>query len=144
MSRGTVQEPLGRQLAMTAKLLAHEFNAALAAAGGSLPTWLVLHTLASGEWRTQHGIAQALGIEGATLTRHLDALEEAGLVVRQRDPADRRAIRVEPTDAGRELYARLLQAARTFDGRLRAGFEDGELEQLQALLNRIAENLRGR
>jgi len=144
MSRGTAQQPLGRQLALTAKLVAHEFNAALVAAGGSLPTWLVLHTLSSGEWRTQHGIAQALGIEGATLTRHLDALEEAGLVARHRDSNDRRAIRVEATDAGRELYARLLRAARAFDSRLRAGFEEAELEQLQALLDRIVENLRGR
>ena len=82
----------------------------------------------------------AEGIEGATLTRHLDALEQAGLVVRTRDATDRRAIRVEPTDAGRTLHQELLRAVLAFDKRLRAGFDDAELEQLRALLLRIEEN----
>jgi len=140
MSTRTVKEPIGRQLALTAKLVAQEFNAALVGAGGSIPTWLVLNMLLHGNWSNQHSIARALGIEGATLTRHLDALEQAGLVVRTRDATDRRAIRVEPTDAGRTLHQELLRAVLAFDQRLRAGFDDAELEQLRALLLRIEEN----
>jgi DNA-binding MarR family transcriptional regulator len=141
MSTRTVKEPIGRQLAMTAKLVAHEFNAALVGAGGSLPTWLVLSMVLNTDWSTQHGIARALGIEAATLTRHLDALEEAGLVVRRRDGSDRRAIHVEPTDAGRELHGALRSAAVAFDKRLRAGLDDAELEQLRTFLLRIEANL---
>jgi MarR family transcriptional regulator, transcriptional regulator for hemolysin len=140
MSRGTRIEPIGRQLALTAKVVATEFNAALADAGGSIPTWLVLNMLIHENWSSQHSIARALGIEGATLTRHLDVLEESGLVVRRRDGQDRRAIRVEPTDAGRELHGRLLQAAAAFDRKLRTGFEDAELEQLRSLLLRMEAN----
>jgi MarR family transcriptional regulator, transcriptional regulator for hemolysin len=140
MSSRTVTEPIGRQLALTAKLVAQEFNAALVRAGGSLPTWLVLNMLLQGGWGSQHSIAQALGIEGATLTRHLDALEQAGLVVRRRDADDRRAIRVEPTDAGRKLHGELLAAAVAFDKRLRAGFDEAEVEQLHELLLRVEAN----
>jgi MarR family transcriptional regulator for hemolysin len=140
MSTRTVKEPIGRQLALTAKLVAQEFNAALVRAGGSIPTWLVLNMLLQGGWGNQHSIARALGIEGATLTRHLDALEEAGLVVRRRDAADRRAIRVEPTDAGRKLHRDLLAAAVAFDKRLRAGFDEAEIEQLRELLLRVEAN----
>jgi MarR family transcriptional regulator, transcriptional regulator for hemolysin len=141
MSTRTVTQPIGRQLALTAKLVAQEFNAALMGAGGSIPTWLVLNMLLHGNWSNQHSIAQALGIEGATLTRHLDALEQAGLVVRTRDATDRRSIRVEPTDAGRKLHGELLRAVIAFDKRLRAGFHVGELEQLRGFLLRIEENL---
>src|SRR5262249_47466069 len=137
MSSGTGIEPIGRQLALTAKVVASEFNAALAEAGGSIPTWLVLNMVIHESWNSQHSIARALGIEGATLTRHLDALEETGLVARRRDEHDRRAIRVEATDAGRELHERLLSAAIAFDKRLRNGFEEAELEQLRTLLLRI-------
>ena len=133
-------EPIGRQLALTAKIVATEFNAALAEAGGSIPTWLVLNMLIHESWKSQHSIAQALGIEGATLTRHVDALEEAGLVVRRRDEHDRRAIRVEATEAGKALHARLLGAAIAFDKRLRGGFDEAELEQLRSLLLRIEAN----
>jgi MarR family transcriptional regulator for hemolysin len=133
--------PIGRQLALTAKLVGSEFNAALVRAGGSLPTWLVLNTLINGDWRNQHSVAQAVGIEGATLTRHLDALEEAGLVVRRRDEHDRRSIHVEASEAGRDLHRRLVGAAGAFDERLRAGFDEGELEQLRSLLARLASNL---
>jgi MarR family transcriptional regulator, transcriptional regulator for hemolysin len=140
VSSGTRIEPLGRQLALTAKVVASEFNAALAEAGGSIPTWLVLNMLINESWQSQHSIARALGIEGATLTRHLDSLEEVGLVVRRRDERDRRAIHVEATEAGKELHERLLRAASAFDTRLRNGFDEAELEQLRSLLLRIEAN----
>jgi MarR family transcriptional regulator for hemolysin len=141
MSTRTVKQPLGRQLALTAKLVATEFHAALTHAGGSIPTWLVLNVLVHEDWSTQGGIARSLGIEGATLTRHLDALEEVGLVVRRRGDGDRRAIRVEPTEAGRALHRDLLAAAAAFDRRLRTGLSDAEIEQLRSLLLRIEANL---
>lgn len=140
-SRGPQALPVGRQLALTAKAVGHAFNAALAEHGGSIPLWLILSALERDKWRTQHELAAALGIEAPTLTRHLDALEQGGLVARVRDPADRRAVHVEPTDAGCELYQRLLQAAIAFDRRLRAGFSKQELDELRRLLLRLEENV---
>jgi MarR family transcriptional regulator for hemolysin len=133
--------PIGRRVALVGKALGYAFNAALGEAGGSLPIWLVLSSLERDRWRTQHDLARSLGIEGPTLTRHLDTLEQMGLVVRRRDEADRRAVRVETTEAGRALYQQLLQAAIAFDQRLRAGFSKQELDQLDALLLRLEENL---
>src|SRR3954469_13603863 len=102
--------PLGLQLAATSKAVSRAFNNALAEAGGTLPVWLVLAQLRGEHWRTQLDLARAVGIEGPTLTRHLDGMERAGLVERRRGGGDRRAVNVELTEAGRELHARLLQA----------------------------------
>src|SRR6266508_6367401 len=113
--------PIGRQLALTAKSVGQAFNAALSHAGGSIATWLILSTLEHDQWRSQHDLAAALGIEGPTLTRHLDMLERAGLVVRSRDATDRRTVQVETTAAGRELHQQLVEAAMAFDRRLRTG-----------------------
>ena len=54
------------------------FDDALAEAGGSIPMWLVLTNLKAAAWRSQHDLAGAVGIEGPTLTRHLDGLEQPG------------------------------------------------------------------
>ena len=131
--------PIGLRLALTAKVVSREFNDVLTEAGGSLPVWLVLSSLKSEHRHTQLDLARAVGIEGPTLTRHLDSLEESGLVVRHRDSADRRAVRVELTDAGERLYQALLKAAIAFNKRLTAGMSEQELARLQRSLEQLAQ-----
>ncbi len=133
--------PIGLQLAVTSKAVGRAFNAVLTEAGGSLPIWLVLNMLDGESWRTQHDLARAVGIEGPTLTRHLDGLEAAGLVIRRRHPVDRRAIQVELTDSGRALHGRLLKTVIAFNRKLRAGLDDDRIEQLRSTLARLEENL---
>src|SRR3954454_540044 len=113
--------PVGREIAATGKALDRAFSAALAEAGGSVPMWLVLLSLKQQRWRTQQELAAAVGIEGPTLTHHLDGLEGAGLISRTRDPEDRRAVRVELTPEGEARFAALREAATAFDDRLRRG-----------------------
>jgi MarR family transcriptional regulator, transcriptional regulator for hemolysin len=129
--------PIGLQLAHSSKAVSRAFSDTLADAGSSVPTWLILTSLMGESWPAQHRLARALHIEGPTLTRHLDGLEEAGLVVRRREADDRRAVRVELTDAGRAKHAELRRAVIAFDKRLRAGLTDNEIAQLRDLLKRL-------
>jgi MarR family transcriptional regulator for hemolysin len=135
------QPPVGLQLGNTAKAVSRAFNDALAEAGGTLPVWLVLSSVKSEDRRTQLELARAVGIEGPTLTRHLDGLEDAGLVRRQRDPVDRRAMRVELTDAGEELFQQLRQAVIAFNRRLTEGLSEQELDRFRRTLARLGENV---
>jgi MarR family transcriptional regulator for hemolysin len=137
-------EPIGRAVTAAAKQLSRAFGDELAAAGGSQPVWLILLALKQQHWRTQQDLAAAVGIEGPTLTHHLDGLERSGLIERARDPDDRRAMRVELTPAGEELFVGLRSAAMAFDRRLRAGVDDGELETFRRVLARLRENVAGR
>ena len=134
--------PIGLQLAHSAKHVARAFNDTLADVGGSMPMWFILTNLKGDEWRTQHELARALRIEGPTLTRHLDGLEEDGLVVRRRDPKDRRAVSVELTDAGRAKHAEMLRAVQSFNRRLLSGLDAEELDQLRTLLAKLEQNAR--
>ena len=136
--------PIGLQLARTAKAVGRAFSGALAEAGGSLPMFQVLTNLMGGRTPTQQELARALEIEGPTLTRHLDGFERAGLVTRTRDEADRRAVRVAITDAGRERHAVLLQAVITFDRRLRTGLDAATVDELRARLEQLQGNVVGR
>jgi MarR family transcriptional regulator for hemolysin len=135
--------PLGLRLARTAKAVGRAFNEALAAVGGSLPVWLVLSSLRGGGRPAQNELALAMGIEGPTLTRHLDGLEAAGLVRRVRDERDRRVVRVELTAAGEELHAALLEVVIDFNRRLRAGVPADELAALERTLARLEANVAG-
>src|SRR6195256_6744301 len=103
------ETPVGLQLANTSKAVGRAFNDRLAEVGGSVPVWLILSSLKSDERRSQLDLARAVGIEGPTLTRHLDGLEESGIVERVRDAADRRAMRVELTPEGERLFQTLRQ-----------------------------------
>src|SRR5215216_1696990 len=134
-------EPIGRALATTAKAVTRAFEDELAAAGGSQATWLILLALKQQAWRTQQEIAATVGIEGATLTHHLDRVEKAGLIDRARDPDDKRAVRVELTPAGEQKFLELAQAAMRFDKRLRQGLSEGEVDAFRATLTRLRANV---
>jgi MarR family transcriptional regulator for hemolysin len=139
MTRPTA-EPIGLRLARTAKTLNRAFDQALADAGGSLPTWLILLSLKTRAWGTQRELARAIGIEGATLTHHLDGLERAGLLTRTRDPNNRRVHRVELTDAGDAQFQRLRHAAVQFDKQLRTGLDDDDVQRLRDILTKLDAN----
>ena len=133
-------EPIGLEVTRTAKVLSRAFDEALGEGGGSLPTWLVLVSLVGGTHGTQRDLAEAVGIEGATLSHHLGRMEAAGVVTRRRDPENRRAQQVELTSIGEETFRSLLQHVATFDRQLRAGFTAKELAQLRGYLERLRVN----
>jgi MarR family transcriptional regulator for hemolysin len=137
--RGT---PVGLQLARTSKTVGRAFNDVLADAGGSLPVWLILSTLRGRAHASQHDLARGIGIEGPTLTRHLDQLEAGGLVRRVPHPDDRRAVLVEPTEAGVELHARLLEVVIAFNRSLTSGLSHDDLEALRRTLGVLEANVR--
>ena len=133
--------PIGLKLTRTAKDVSAAFDNALAAAGGSLPIWLVLISLKTQRLANQRELAQAVGIQGATLTHHLNAMENDGLITRRRAPDNRRIHLVELTEQGEELFGRLRNAAVTFDRRLRTGLTDDDLAAFETVLNRLHSNV---
>lgn len=137
---GPSDVPVGLLVSRTAKVLARAFDEALAAAGGSTPTWLVLLSLKTGGHRTQGELAEAVGVRQPTLTHHLDGMERDGLVLRERAPGNRRVQVVTLTERGEQLFLRLRRAAGSFDGRLRAGLDDTEIVELRRLLAQLVEN----
>jgi MarR family transcriptional regulator for hemolysin len=134
-------QPLGLHLTRVSRTVSRAFDDALAEAGGSLPVWLVLISLKSGQLASQRELAEAVGVQGATLTYHLNAMEAAGLVTRRRDPANRRLHLVEMTPDGDALFFRLRDVAMAFDQRLRAGLSESDASQLETLLTRLRDNV---
>jgi len=120
--------------------VSREFDQALVAAGGSRPIWLGLLALTINTEANQRQLADFVGIRGATLTHHLNAMESAGLVVRSRDPENRRSHVVRRTPVGDEIFLRLRGAATAFDTRLRRGLSAKDIDTLRTLLERLSSN----
>ena len=132
--------PIGLRLNQAARAVERAFDEALAAAGGTLPIWLVLLNLKIHRPANQRELAEAVGVREATLTHHLNTMDARGLITRTRDAANRRVQVVTLTDAGEAAFLRLREAAMAFDTKLRAGIADENLATLGTVLGRLAAN----
>ena len=79
-------------------------------------------------------LADRLGIVPRSLTTVIDALEEAGLVRREIDPRNRRAILLRLTDRGTGVRDELREARRRAAEDLFASLSDEDRETLASLL----------
>ena len=103
--------------------------------------WRTLTTLVRHEGINQGGLADLLEVEPITLCRMIDRLEEAGLVERRRDPADRRAWLIFLTAKAHPLLAQLRGLA---DGMIEdalQGLDDERRAALMETLGAIRTNL---
>ena len=137
----TSNDPLGRHLVFTAKAVREAFEETLSKAGGSLGIWFVLSALSDEGLISQSALGSHVHLEGATITHHIDRLEELGLVRRQPDPNDRRVRNLELTPEGERLHRLLLVAMREFEKRVFAGVGEKQRDELRATLDRISANL---
>ncbi len=86
-------------------------------------------------------ISQRLMVTGGNVTGVTDQLESEGLVVRESDPADRRAYTVKLTPAGRRTFARMAAAHEQWVIGLFAGLAAAEKEQVYKLLAKLKLSL---
>jgi MarR family transcriptional regulator, transcriptional regulator for hemolysin len=133
--------PIGLHLTRTARVVSQAFERSMAEAGGSAAAWQVLLLVRSEKWGAQARMAEAMGITGATLTHHLNALERQGLVRRWRQAGNRRVQRAALTPAGEQLFERLRDAAVRHDERLRSRLTDDETALLAELLDKLQAGL---
>ena len=104
--------------------------------GISLPQYRLLVSASQGSQRASE-LAAAVGVSRPTLTSLVDGLEDAGLVKRVPVATDRRGIRLELTDAGREATER---ADRALSERLR-GLVNGEAAAIAPITEGLVSSI---
>src|SRR6476620_4390584 len=124
-----------KRLGFAAKDSSH---AAFEGTGLSAFHFAVLALLEEDARETQAMIADALGYDRSHVVRLLDELEERDLVVRKRDPEDRRRHVVKMTPEGRKALAKLRTIVGRLEDRFLAPLDPSERAVLHALLVRLA------
>ncbi|QRA09898.1 MarR family transcriptional regulator [Burkholderia thailandensis] len=100
----------------------------------------MLFMLAVGKCSTAAELAREYGIDASAITRLLDRVEKRGLLQRVRSSEDRRVVRLELTDEGRELTKRMPEIFRSVLDQVLEGFTPEEVGFLKSMLRRILVN----
>lgn len=136
-----MDENIGTMLAQVSRLFRRRFDERARGIGVTRPQWQVLSLLKYHEGTNQGGLAEMLEVEPITLGRMIDRLQDAELVERRADPADRRAWRLYLTPKGEELIEQLRPfALETFDAALE-GVSAPDQAIVMGALDRMRSNL---
>ena len=111
---------------------------ALSELGMRAPEFAILHQLDEAGPLSQQALGRALRIHPSNLVAMIDDLEGAGLLIRPRDPADRRRYLLELTDKGRLRLERARRMALEAELELLSPLSRQERETLRSLLARVA------
>ena len=142
--RSRLAAEFGRDLFRAGQLWRREMDLGMRRLGLSDGTWRPLLYLGRmGGGIRQTDLAAALGIEGASLVRLLDALERGGLLRRHPDPEDRRSKVLQLTESGQETVEQIESAYEGVSQRLLVQIDEQELELCLRVFRKVEMTLRG-
>lgn len=127
----------------SARLLKRSFDARARALGVTREQAHTLSRLARHEGINQARFAELIEMGPIPLSRLIERLALAGLVYRERDPADRRARRLYLTRAGWEKLEQLRPLAQAVGAQACTGIPAEDLATANSVLERIVANLAG-
>jgi DNA-binding MarR family transcriptional regulator len=123
-------------LARLGRIAARQLDDNLAVTGLKRPHAVILMELRSFGPMSQQALGERMHIDPSNLVAFLNALEGDGLLVRRRDPADRRRHIVEITQEGIERVPVCDDPLDALEDQLFAGLSGAERDRFQALLER--------
>ena len=90
---------------------------------------------------SQEALARRMQIDKGAVAKAVGNLVEKGFVERRKNPDDRRAYCLFPTEKARNIRSRIEQCARRIEGELFDGLTPEETELFENLLGRVTENM---
>ncbi|MFI2200042.1 MarR family winged helix-turn-helix transcriptional regulator [Streptomyces sp. NPDC020192] len=135
-----IERALTRVTYLSTRARQHDRLMALAGVPLDRAAVALLRQIADSEPLRPGELAQRLGVEASHVTRTVQQLQRAGYVSRVPDPDDRRAQRIQLTDAGREAVGRIRQAGAQGMQLALAEWRPEELRQLAALFHRMVDD----
>jgi DNA-binding MarR family transcriptional regulator len=102
--------------------------------------YVVLRAVAESEPVRTTALAEQVGVDPSTMSRHITVLDQAGYVARAADPDDGRAQDVSLTPAGREVMEKARAARHDLITDALAEWDDADRTHLATLLGRLADD----
>ena len=102
--------------------------------------WAILEAAYFGNANTLTALARIIPVDAAAISRQLDKLQKNGLVRRRRLRSDRRTVRIELTEAGRELVPKLETRVQANNARFLTGVSAEEQLVFTEIVKRMLKN----
>ncbi|MCP4267360.1 MAG: MarR family transcriptional regulator [Candidatus Brocadiaceae bacterium] len=128
---------------MTNRALRKALDAELGHYGITFSQWQVLASLALDGETSQVKLAELIGVEGPTLVRILDRMEQQGWIKRKTSSRDRRQKLISSTKKVESVWKKMTECAHGVKNRAVKGIPSKDVANLQSLLKKIEENLNG-
>ncbi len=140
----TPKESLGILLGLVRAEVVRAMEGELAANGLNLSftQFLILKRLARLGPMSASELARSVELDGGAMTRQLDHHEGKGYLRRCRHEQDRRALRIELTDAGNALWTQLIDCNERVLTAAQRSLSEAEQAQLHDYLQRVLHALR--
>ena len=103
--------------------------------------WYYLRALWQEDNITQRELSDHLNVTEQTTVTMIAGLEKAGLVVKEKNPNDKRKLQIRLTPKGRDLESKLLGLAIEINEVATKGLTEKELSNFLAILDKIYKNL---
>ena len=88
-----------------------------------------------------NGLARAMDVHQSTASNLVRQLVQRGLVRREADPDDRRALRIELDASAEALMPSIRSCGRRVLARAQQGLSEAEQAEFQRMLERVRDNL---
>ena len=137
------KESIGYSVAMAYRALRKALDAELGRYGITFSQWQVLSGLALEGEISQVKLAELIGVEGPTLVRILDRMEQRGWIKRKVSSRDRRQKLISPTKKVEGVWKQMTECAHGVRNGAVKGISSKDVVNLQKLLKKIKENLNG-
>ena len=132
-----LEDHLGYWLRRLSNRVHRGFAERLEGRGVTVAQWVVLRCLYDVEETPLHALAATVGVDGGAMSRMVDRLVQKGLVVREPDPADRRATRLRLSEPGRQLVPLLAREADENDAAFFDGLGEAGRRRLLATVRKL-------
>jgi DNA-binding MarR family transcriptional regulator len=131
----------GQELVVSLLTVARRLRARLPEGRIDPAMMFVLHHVQAGGSLRVSALAEAMGLDTSTASRHVRQLEDGGYLARTGDPDDRRASRVRLTRRGRAALDQAMRARAAVLDRAVADWPDDDRATLTTLMTRLADSL---
>ncbi|MET7486971.1 MarR family transcriptional regulator [Streptomyces sp. NPDC005538] len=135
-----IERALTRITYLSTRARQHDRLMALAGVPLDRAAVALLRQVADSEPLRPGELAHRLGVEASHVTRTVQQLQKSGYVTRVPDPDDRRAQRIELTEAGQKAVASVRDAGARGMQMALAEWSTDELQQLATLFHRMVDD----
>lgn len=128
-------------LVQICKVRRNKSNALLSEAGIHEGQDILLYYLSQEDGQTVSSLVEKMCIQQATISNMIDRMVATGMIIKEKDAADKRTSRIYITDKGTDAYKQIVRIWKTMESVATTGLSEQQQTQLADLLKQVLNNL---